>query len=122
MCAVIYIIYYFYIRNEYFYTFFLQNVSKIFSKTYQITSFLQIFSGEHAPNPPTKRVAPPHAAWRFAPTKYPHFHKNILNHPRNDILDTPPPPPHGLRYSSFTYSHFHIFTYSHIHLSHITFS
>ena len=29
-------------------------------------------------------------AWRFAPCKYPHFYKNILNPPpRNKILDTP---------------------------------
>ena len=32
--------------------FFLQNFSKIFSKTHQIASFLKIFSGEHAPEPP----------------------------------------------------------------------
>ena len=52
--------------------FFLQNFSKIFSKTHQIAPFLKIVSGEHAPEPP------------FAPCKYPHFSKNILN---------PPPPP-----------------------------
>ena len=60
---------------------FLQNVSKIFSKTHQIAPFLNIFSGEHAPEPPSKRVASPRAAWRFAPCKYPHFYKNILNPP-----------------------------------------
>ena len=42
-----------------------------------------------SPNPPSKRVALPRAAWRFAPCKYPHFSKNILNPPRNEILDTP---------------------------------
>ena len=41
------------------------------------------------PNPPSKRVALPRAAWRFAPCKYPHFSRKILNPPRNEILDTP---------------------------------
>ena len=41
------------------------------------------------PNPPSKRVASPRAAWRFAPCKYPHFSTKILNPPRNEILDTP---------------------------------
>ena len=62
---------------------FLQNISKIFSKKHQIAPFLKIFSAEHTPNPPNKRVASPHAAWRCASCKYPHFYKNIL---------TPPPP------------------------------
>ena len=67
---------------------FLQNFSKIFSKTHQIAPFLKIFSGEHAPELPSKRK--PHVAWRFAPCKYPHFYKKILNPPpRNKILDTP---------------------------------
>ena len=57
--------------------FLLQNFSKIFSKTHQIAQFLKNFSGEHAYEPPSKRV-------RFAPCKYLHFSKNILN---------PPPPP-----------------------------
>ena len=52
---------------------FLQNFSKIFSKTHQIAPFLKNFSGEHAPEPPSKRVA--------SPCKYPHFYKNILNPP-----------------------------------------
>ena len=30
----------------------LQNCSKIYSKTHQIARFLNIFSGEHAPEPP----------------------------------------------------------------------
>ena len=59
--------------------FILQNFSKIFSNTHQIAPFLKIFSGEHAPEPPSKRVASPRAAWRFAPCKYPHFYKKILN-------------------------------------------
>ena len=50
----------------------LQNFSKIFSKTHQIAPFLIIFSGEHAPDPPSKRVAKPrhalHGASRHANT------------------------------------------------------
>ena len=61
--------------------FFLPNFSKIFSKTHQIAPFLKNFSGGMPPNPPNKRAA--------APCKYPHFFKNILNPPRNEILDTP---------------------------------
>ena len=61
--------------------FFLQNFSKILSKTHQIALFLKIFSVEHAPEPPSKRVASPRAAWRFAPCKYPHFSRKILNPP-----------------------------------------
>ena len=63
---------------------FLQNFSKIFSKTHEIAPFLKIFSGEHSqhtPEPPSKRVASPRAAWRFAPCKYPHFYKKNLNPP-----------------------------------------
>ena len=48
---------------------FLQNFSKIFSKTHQIAPFLKIFLGEHAPEPP------------FVPCKNPHFYKKILNPP-----------------------------------------
>ena len=58
---------------------FLQNVSKIFSKTHQIAPFLKIFSGAC----PRASLA---NAPCFAPCKYPHFYKNILNPP-------PPPPP-----------------------------
>ena len=47
--------------------FFLQNYSKILSKTHQIAPFLKIFSGKHSPEPPSKRVASPRAACRFAP-------------------------------------------------------
>ena len=52
----------------------------MFSKTQQIAPFLKNFSGEHAPEPPSKRVATRHC---FAPCKYPHFSKKKLN---------PPPP------------------------------
>ena len=34
--------------------FFWQNFSKILSKTHQIAPFLKIFSGEHAPEPPSQ--------------------------------------------------------------------
>ena len=57
-------------------SFFLQNFCKIFSNTHQIAPFFKKISGEHAPEPPSKRGA--------SPCKYPHFYKNILN---------PPPPP-----------------------------
>ena len=60
---------------------FFLNFSKIFSKTHQIAPFFKIFSGEHAPEPPSKRVA--------SPCKYPPFYKKNLNPPRNEILDTP---------------------------------
>ena len=59
------------------------------SKTHQIAPFLKIFSGEHASEPPSKRVASPRAAWRFAPCKYPHFYKQKFEPPQNKILDTP---------------------------------
>ena len=61
----------------------LQNLSKIFSKTHQIAPFFKVFSGEHAPEPPGKRVALPRAAWREAPCKYTHFSKKYFE---------PPPP------------------------------
>ena len=49
-----------------FFTIFLDKIlAKIFSKTHQIVPFLKNFLGEHMPpNPPSKRVASPHAAWR----------------------------------------------------------
>ena len=58
---------------------FLQNFSKILSKTHQIAPFLKIFSGEHAPEPPIKRVALPRAA----------LLQKYFEPPRNEILDTP---------------------------------
>ena len=60
---------------------FFLNFSKIFSKTHQIAPFLKNFSGEHAPEPPSKRVALPRTAWRFAPCKYPPFYKKIRTPP-----------------------------------------
>ena len=51
VCAVIHYLLFLY-KNEYFYNFFLQNFSKILSKTHQIAPFLKIFSGEHASKSP----------------------------------------------------------------------
>ena len=65
VCAVIHYLF-FYIKNEYFYNFFLPNFSQ---NILQNAPFLKIFSEEHAPEPPSKRVA--------SPCKYPHFYKNI---------------------------------------------
>ena len=42
------------------------------------------------PNPPSKRVASPRAAWRFTPCKYLHFSRKILN----------PPPKSNPRYAT----------------------
>ena len=39
---------------------------KICSKTHQIASFKKLFSGKHAPDPPSKRLATPRVASRFA--------------------------------------------------------
>ena len=39
--------------------FFLQNCSKIFSRTHRIAPLLKIFSGKHASEPPSKRVVSP---------------------------------------------------------------
>ena len=58
------------------FAFFLQNFSKIFSKTHQIAPLKKNFLSEHTPVSPSKHVA--------SPCKYPHFYTNIL---------TPPPPP-----------------------------
>ena len=77
---------------------FLQNFSKIFSKTHQIAPFLKFSWGSIPPNPPSKRVALPRAAWRFAPCKYPHFYKKKFEPPRNEILDTPLNIPHQHHY------------------------
>ena len=68
-----------YKKWQFFYLFFWQNFSKILSKTHQIAPFLKIFSGEHAPEPPSKLVVSPRAAWREIP---PLFQKNF----------EPPPP------------------------------
>ena len=51
--------------------------------------FLKFSRGSMPPNPPSKRLSSPRAAWRLAPCKYPHFSRKIFNPPRNKILDTP---------------------------------
>ena len=50
-----------------FTNFFLQNCSKIYSKTHQITQFKKKIRGSMPPIPPSKRVALPRVAWREAP-------------------------------------------------------
>ena len=84
-----YIIYYFYIKNEYFYNFIFYKIFAKFSpKRAKLHHFKKISRGSMPPNPLAN-------AWQnlvFAPFKYPHFYKNILTPPpppRNKILDTP---------------------------------
>ena len=60
---------------------FLQILAKYSPKRTKLHHFLKISRGSMPPNPPSKRVTLPRAAWRFASCKYPHFYKNILNHP-----------------------------------------
>ena len=69
VCAVIDYLLFLY-KNENIYNFFLQNFSKIFCKTHQIAPFLKIFSVEHTPEPPSKRVT--------SLCKYPHFYKKYF--------------------------------------------
>ena len=60
----------------------------MFSKTQQIAPFLKNFSGEHAPEPPSKRVATRCMALRAM--QIPTLFKKKLNPPPwNEILDTP---------------------------------
>ena len=69
--------------------FFLLNFSKIFSKTHKIAPFFFNFLGVACPQTPLANAWLGHA---LHGAKYPHFSKNILNHPpppRNEILDTP---------------------------------
>ena len=69
--------------------FFYKILAKYSPKRTKLHHFLKFSRGSMPPNPPNKRMALPLAAWREAPCKYPHFSKNILNPPRNEILDTP---------------------------------
>ena len=57
-------------KNKYFYNFFLE---KILAK-YSPKRIIKLL-GEHALEPPSKRVAFPCGAWYFALCKYPHFSK-----------------------------------------------
>ena len=62
----------------------------MFSKTQQIAPFLKNFSGEHALEPPSKRVATHCMALRAM--QIPTLFKKKIEHPpppRNEILDTP---------------------------------
>ena len=79
VCAVTH--YLLFLYKILFLQFFLQNFSKISSITHQIALFLKIFSGEHAHEPPSKRVALPRSVWRFASCKYPHFSKKYFHPP-----------------------------------------
>ena len=56
------IYHYFCIKNEYFKTFESKKFMKICSKTHQIAPFKIFFSGNQAPNPPSKRLATPRVA------------------------------------------------------------
>ena len=47
--------------------------TKYFLKRTKLHHFLKFSRKEHALEPPSKRVALPRAAWRFAPCKYPTF-------------------------------------------------
>ena len=69
--------------------FFYKILAKYSLKRTKLHHFKKFSRGSMPPNPPNKRVALPRAAWRFAPCKYPHFSRKILNPPRNKILDTP---------------------------------
>ena len=76
--------------------FFLQNFSKIFSKTHQFHHFFKFSRGSMPPNPPSKRVVSPRAALRlfiyklnnvgerqphcFTPLLIPHTLDNVLFH------------------------------------------
>ena len=57
-----------------------QLLAKYSPKRTQLHHFKKNSWGSIPPDPPNKR---------FAPCKYPHFYKNILNPPQNEILDTP---------------------------------
>ena len=69
--------------------FFDKILAKYSLKRTKLHHFLKFSRGSIPPNPPSKRVASPRAAWRFAPWKFLHFSRKILNPPRNEILDTP---------------------------------
>ena len=72
-------------------TIFLDNILAKYSLKLTKLRHLNFFSlGSIPPNLPNKRVASPHAAWRFAPFISPHVSKKKINPPpRNGILDTP---------------------------------
>ena len=49
--------------------FFYKILTKYSPKRTKLHHFLKFSRGSMPPNPPTKRVASPRAAWRFAPCK-----------------------------------------------------
>ena len=57
VCAVVHYLLFLYKKINIFAICILQNFSKIFSKTHQISLFLSISRGTMPPNPPNKRVA-----------------------------------------------------------------
>ena len=72
------------------FTFFYKILAKFSPKRTKLHHFLKFSWGNVPPNPPSKRVTSPRAAWRFAPSKYPLFSKKYFEPPpRNEILDTP---------------------------------
>ena len=66
-------------------------LAKYSLKRTKLHHFKKFSRGSMPPNPPSKRVASPRAAWHFAPCKYPHYCGKFLNPPppRNEILDMP---------------------------------
>ena len=54
-------------------------LAKYSLKRTKLHHYKKFSRGSIPPNPPNKRVASPRAAWRFAPCKYPHFSRKILN-------------------------------------------
>ena len=93
VCAVIHYLLFLYKKWNILQFFFLQNFSKIFSKTHQIAPFLNIFLGGACPRAPLTNAWLRHAlhiAKRHANT--PTFTKIFLTPPpppRNEILDKP---------------------------------
>ena len=55
-----------FIKMTIFTIFFLQNCSKIHSRTHQIAPFKKFFLRKHAPVPPSIQVASPRSAWHKA--------------------------------------------------------
>ena len=96
VCAVIHYLLFLYKKMNIFIIFFVRILAKYSPKRTKLHHFKKSFSGEHAPKPPSKRVALPRAAWRYAPCKYPHFYRNILTPP-------PPPPPTAMKEQIYTY-------------------
>ena len=69
---------------DYFLNYFFDKILAKYSlKRIKLHHFLKFSRGSMPPNPPSKRVASPRAAWRSAPCKFTHFSRKIL---------TPPPP------------------------------